>query len=388
MCSVAAVGITQSVLGAGLDIGGQAASYQQAKSNVAFANAQADMDYFQQQQDVDAANRQAQRQYFQAKQEEAYANAQADRQYFQSQQDTAYANARADQDYFQSQQNTSYVNTQIKQQYFQNQQNTKFANAQAEQQYFQEKEETDYADFAAQQGYQYQQMQTATAQSYEDLRFNQQEALIQQTRLIADSAYANEVGSLNLRLMQEQEVAAQQKQQANIQAMEASGSVRAAGRVGNSIESLIANYERQQAQFDFATDRNLAFATAQVQAEKLGAAATRGSRIASQQAYIRQPILDPMKPIAALNPMKPILAIAPLPPILALDPLKPIQGMAPIKPLRAMTPMAPIPMAAPMKGQKQADPSATPYILAGAGSVVNAAADSYMYSQGLTKKAK
>jgi hypothetical protein len=224
-------------------------------------------------------------------------------------------------------------------------------------------------------------MQTATAQSYEDLRFNQQEALIQQTRLIADSAYANEVGSLNLRLMQEQEVAAQQKQQANIQAMEASGSVRAAGRVGNSIESLIANYERQQAQFDFATDRNLAFATAQVQAEKLGAAATRGSRIASQQAYIRQPILDPMKPIAALNPMKPILAIAPLPPILALDPLKPIQGMAPIKPLRAMTPMAPIPMAAPMKGQKQADPSATPYILEGAGEFVKTAASVYQQSR-------
>jgi len=41
-----------------------------------------------------------------------------------------------------------------------------------------------------------------------------------------------------------------------------------------------------------------------------------------------------------------------------------------------------------MKGQKQANPSATPYILAGAGSVVNAAADSYMYSQGLTKTAK
>jgi hypothetical protein len=381
MCDPVSVGITSTVVQGGLGIGGQMSSYQQAKSNVAFANAQADMDYFQTQLDVDAANRQAQRQYFQAKQEEAYANAQADRQYFQAQQDTAYANARADQDYFQAQQNTSYVNSQIKQQYFQNQQNTKFANAQAEQQYFQEKEETDYANFAAQQGYQYQQMQTATAQSYEDLRFDQQQALIQQTRLIADSAYANEVGSLNLRLMQEQEVAAQQKQQANIQAMEASGSVRAAGRVGNSIESLIANYERQQAQFDFATDRNLAFATAQVQAEKLGAAATRGSRIASQQAYIRQPILDPMKPIAALNPMKPILAIAPLPPILALDPLKPIQGMAPIKPLRAMTPMAPIPMAAPIKGQKQADPSATPYILEGAGELVKTAASVYKQSR-------
>ena len=71
MCDPVAVGITSTVIGGGLKIGGMASEYQQAKSNVAFANAQADMDYFQTQLDVDAANRQAQRQYFQAQQEEA-----------------------------------------------------------------------------------------------------------------------------------------------------------------------------------------------------------------------------------------------------------------------------------------------------------------------------
>jgi hypothetical protein len=57
----------------------------------------------------------------------------------------------------------------------------------------------------------------------------------------------------------------------------------------------------------------------QMQETKRGSAATRGSRIASQQEYIKQEILDPLKPM------------------------------------------------------KQAAPSATPFILQGAGSVLQAA---------------
>ena len=195
--------------------------------------------------------------------------------------------------------------------YQQAQQNTAYANAQAEQQYQYQ-----------QQQYQYQQQEANAARNYEQLRYNQQEALMRQTRLLADNAYADEISQINLRLMQEQEASAQQKQKAAREGLQARGAVVAGGRIGNTIDALVADYQRQQAQFDYATERNLAFTTMQMQEAKRGSAATRGSRIASQQEYIKQEILDPMKP---------------------------------------------------MKPMKQAAPSATPFILQGAGAALQAA---------------
>ena len=194
--------------------------------------------------------------------------------------------------------------------YQQAQQNTAYANAQAEQQY------------------QYQQQQANAARNYEQLRYNQQQALMRQTRLLADNAYADEISQINLRLMQEQEASAQQKQKAAREGLQARGAVVAGGRVGNTIDALVADYQRQQAQFDYATERNLAFTTMQMQEAKRGSAATRGSRIASQQEYIKQEILDPLKPMKPMEPLKPM---------------------------------------------KQAAPSATPFILQGAGAALQAA---------------
>ena len=168
--------------------------------------------------------------------------------------------------------------------YQQAQQNTAYANAQAEQQY------------------QYQQQQASAARNYEQLKYNQQQQLMRQTRLLADNAYADEISQINLRLMQEQEASAQQKQKAAREGLQARGAVVAGGRVGNSIDALVADYQRQQAQFDYATERNLAFTTMQMQETKRGSAATRGSRIASQQEYIKQEILDPMKPMKQAAP--------------------------------------------------------------------------------------
>lgn len=168
--------------------------------------------------------------------------------------------------------------------------------------YQQAQDQVAYQNAVAQQNYQFQQMQASAQRGFEQMRFNQQEALMQTTRFFADRAYEDEIAQLNLRLLQEQEAAAQQKQQTAKQGLQARGEVVAAGRVGNTIDNLIADYYRQQAQFDFATERNLAFTTAQVQEAKRGSAATRGSRIASQQPYIRQPVLDPLEPIQQAAP--------------------------------------------------------------------------------------
>ena len=168
--------------------------------------------------------------------------------------------------------------------------------------YQQAQQATSYNNAVAEQQYQYQQQQASAARNYEQLRYNQQEALMRQTRLLADNAYADEISQINLRLMQEQEASAQQKQKAAREGLQARGAVVAGGRIGNTIDALVADYQRQQAQFDYATERNLAFTTMQMQEAKRGSAATRGSRIASQQEYIKQEILDPMKPMKQAAP--------------------------------------------------------------------------------------
>lgn len=168
--------------------------------------------------------------------------------------------------------------------------------------YSQAKQQTAYNNAVAESQFQYQQMQTSAARNFEQLRADQQESLMAQNRLLADQAYADEISQLNLRLMQEQEAAAQAKQQSAKAGLQQRGAIEASGRLGNTVDNLIADYYRQQAQFDYATERNLAFTGNQLQEQKRGSAATRGSRIASQQPYIKQPVLDPLKPLKQPSP--------------------------------------------------------------------------------------
>ena len=165
-----------------------------------------------------------------------------------------------------------------------------------------EQEAVGFRNYEAQRNYEYQQRQAANARYYENLKFNQQEALRAQTRALADIAYGQEIGSINMRLMQEQEVAAQQKQKSAIQGMQSRGEIKAAGRVGNSIDALINDYYRQQAQYDYVTDRNVAFASMQSQEQKRASGSERANRIASQQEYVKQQIYDPIAPIMQKAP--------------------------------------------------------------------------------------
>lgn len=159
-----------------------------------------------------------------------------------------------------------------------------------------------FANAQAQQGFRFQQMQASSARSFEQLKANQQEELMRINRMMADNAYANDIGALNARYMQEQAAASQEKQKAAIAGAQARGAVTASGRLGNTVDNLIADFYRQQAQFDFATSQNLAFTGTQIQLQKQGAAAERGSRIASQQPYLKQPVLDPLEPIYQAKP--------------------------------------------------------------------------------------
>jgi len=163
--------------------------------------------------------------------------------------------------------------------------------------YQQATQNVETANAQAEQAYRFQQIQAGSARAFEQLRAQQQEAIMEQNRFLADRAYENDISQLNLRLMQEQEAAAQKARQTALQGAQARGEIRATGRLGATVDNLIADYYRQQAAFDYASERNLAFTTAQVQQQKMGAAAQRGSRLASQQPYLQQPVIDPIEPI-------------------------------------------------------------------------------------------
>lgn len=169
-------------------------------------------------------------------------------------------------------------------------------------------QQVSFANAQARQGFQFQQMQAGAARNFEQMRANQQDELMRINRLMADNAYANDIGALNARLMQEQAAASQEQQKGAIAGTKARGEIIASGRLGNTVDNLVADFRRQQAQFDYATSQNLAFTGTQIQLQKQGVAAERGSRIASQQPYIQQPVLDPLEPIYQAKPsMTPFL---------------------------------------------------------------------------------
>ena len=154
-----------------------------------------------------------------------------------------------------------------------------------------------FANAQAQQQYAFQQNSAMVARGYEQLKANQQEEVKTITRLFADNAFANDVAALNARYIQETAASSQEQQKGAIAGLKARGEVLASGRLGNTPDNLIADFYRQQAQYDYATSQNLAFTGVQLQQQKRGAAAERGSRIASAQSYIKQPVLDPLEPL-------------------------------------------------------------------------------------------
>jgi hypothetical protein len=159
-----------------------------------------------------------------------------------------------------------------------------------------------FANAQAQQGFQFQMDTASAARNFEQLKANQQEGLMQINRLMADNAYANDIAAFNARQIQEAAAASQEQQKGAIAGAKARGEIYASGKLGNTIDNLAADFRRQQAQYDFATSQNLAFTGTQIQLQKQGAAAERGSRIASQQPYIKQPVLDPLEPIYQAKP--------------------------------------------------------------------------------------
>jgi len=146
-----------------------------------------------------------------------------------------------------------------------------------------------------QQNYEYQQAQINSQRMFEQQKADQQASVIELNAQLAGTAYANDLRQLDNRFMQEEEAAAMQKIKASKDIAQARAEIRASGRTGNTVDNLVADYNRQLAAFDFATNRNLAFASTNIQDQKRGAQSTYAARLASEQPYIKQPYVDAIK---------------------------------------------------------------------------------------------
>ena len=155
----------------------------------------------------------------------------------------------------------------------------------------------EFENIQAQQQYDQQVLQTTANRTAEQQQKVLQDDLIAQTTSLANEDFENRIAQINLGMMQESQAASQQKQAAQKEFLEGRGEILASGRVGNSVSSLLADYRRQKAAFDWATDRNLAFSGAAAKQEKRGAAIERAARITSQQPYLERMFLDPLKPM-------------------------------------------------------------------------------------------
>ena len=155
----------------------------------------------------------------------------------------------------------------------------------------------EFENIQAQQQYDQQVLQITANRTAEEQQRVLQEDLIAQTTSLANEDFENRIAQINLGMMQSSQASAQAKQEAQKEFLEGRGEILASGRIGNSISSLLADYRRQKASFDWATDRNLAFSGASAQQDKRAASIERGARITSQQPYLERAYLDPLKPM-------------------------------------------------------------------------------------------
>ena len=89
--------------------------------------------------------------------------------------------------------------------------------------YQQAQENVAAANAQAEQNFRFQQMQANSARAFEQLKAQQQAAIMEQYRYLADQAYESDIGQLNLRLVQEQEAASEQARRAALEAQKGKG---------------------------------------------------------------------------------------------------------------------------------------------------------------------
>ena len=117
------------------------------------------------------------------------------------------------------------------------------------------------------------------------------------SEVLAKHGQMKEIAAVNLNIAKVQEESAREKQKAKLKTVKEKGSILATGRGGISIQNLIADVDAQYGQFDYASERNLAFAGYQANLDKESANVRYARNLAQLNPYIKQTFIDPARPI-------------------------------------------------------------------------------------------
>tara|TARA_R100000152_G_scaffold19921_1_gene12605 strand:+ start:50 stop:985 length:936 start_codon:yes stop_codon:yes gene_type:complete len=131
----------------------------------------------------------------------------------------------------------------------------------------------------------------------EQQQFQSTELANQTSEFLANRAAEKEISSINIQVAQAQEEAAIKKREKKLETTRAKGEILATGKGGLNVVNLLADVDSQFAQYDWGSNRNLAFVGYQAATDKESANIRRASRLAQLNPYIQQTYIDPVKPI-------------------------------------------------------------------------------------------
>ncbi len=142
-----------------------------------------------------------------------------------------------------------------------------------------------------------QQQQAESQAQYQSALMQARNQEIQDNTAIANESFLQQTQQINLRQQQEDEKASQDIQQVQIEAAKARATARVsageAGVSGLSVDSLLADYYRQEDVFRESVRRNRQLGRLQSREDIKGLKAQAEGRIASVRPYVPEPIVRP-----------------------------------------------------------------------------------------------
>ena len=152
------------------------------------------------------------------------------------------------------------------------------------------------------QVYQQQQQQALAQAEYQNRQVQQQNQYVLDNAANARAALATDRAALVSRERQEGLATALDIEQKRIERLKAVGALQSSERAGGSLDSLMADYYRQEAGYKSIAQQNLSFTAAQIQREQTGLTATAQGRINSVRPYESAPIQQPTAPAPVSRP--------------------------------------------------------------------------------------
>jgi hypothetical protein len=164
------------------------------------------------------------------------------------------------------------------------------------------RQQVDYQNTVTRRQYEVDVLRADLARDAEQEKKEVRDRQIERNEMLARAAEARKLTAARLAYKDKQLQTAKQKREAALEAQRAKGSLLAAGRQGAVVQTLVADVNRQLGQFNFFSDRNLAFAGTKAQQIGRDAAIERIGRIFSISPYTPRTVLDPYEPVYQSDP--------------------------------------------------------------------------------------